>query len=150
MEECALTDENASSRNAGAREPTPPSGGISSMRYCFALQVRPDRIEEYVEQHRAVWPEMLEALRDSGWRNYSLFLRDGGLVIGYVEADDLAAAQAAMAATDVNARWQAAMSEYFVGTDGRPPDESFELLTEIFHLEDQLSIQRAQTQSEEK
>ena len=42
------------------------------------------------------------------------------------------------------------MSAYFVGTDGRPPDESFELLTEIFHLEDQLSIPRAQNESEEK
>ena len=45
--------------------------------------------------------------RDTGWRNYSLFLRDDGLLIGYVEADDLQAAQAAMAATEVNARWQA-------------------------------------------
>ncbi|MDN5856688.1 MAG: L-rhamnose mutarotase, partial [Actinomycetia bacterium] len=96
------------------------------------------------------WPEMLTALDECGWRNYSLFLRDGGLVIGYVEADDLAAAQAAMAATEVNARWQSGMSEYFAGTDGRPPDESFELLTEIFHLEDQLSTHRAQHRSEEK
>lgn len=108
------------------------------MRYCFNLQVRPDSIEEYVERHRSVWPEMLRALKDAGWRNYSLFLRDDGLLVGYVEADDLDAAQAAMARTEVNARWQAEMSSYFVGIDGRPPDESFLLLTEIFHLEDQL------------
>lgn len=109
------------------------------MRYCFNLQVRPDRIEEYVERHRAVWPDMLDALKQSGWHNYSLFLRDDGLLVGYVEADDLTAAQAAMAATEVNARWQAEMSEFFVGIDGRPPDESFLVLTEIFHLEDQLA-----------
>ena len=58
-------------------------------RYCFLLQVRPDRLEEYVDRHRAVWPEMLAALRDTGWHNYSLFLRDDGLLVGYVEADDL-------------------------------------------------------------
>jgi len=109
------------------------------MRYCFNLQVRPDRIEEYVERHRAVWPEMLEALKQSGWHNYSLFLREDGLLVGYVECDDLTSAQAAMAATDVNARWQAEMSEFFAGLDGRPPDESFLLLTEVFHLEDQLA-----------
>jgi L-rhamnose mutarotase len=106
-------------------------------RYCFQLQVRPERRAEYAERHRAVWPEMLAALRDTGWRNYSLFLREDGLLIGYVEADDLAAAQAAMAATSVNARWQAEMGEFFVDLEGRP-DEGFALLTEVFHLEDQL------------
>ncbi|GAA1537786.1 L-rhamnose mutarotase [Kribbella lupini] len=103
-------------------------------RYCFCLQVKPDRLDEYVERHRDVWPDMQAALRDSGWHNYSLFLRDDGLLIGYVEADDLEAAQQAMAATEVNERWQAQMTDYFTGIDGRPPDESFLLLREIFHL----------------
>ena len=103
-------------------------------RYCFCLQVRPDRLDEYVERHRDVWPDMQAALRDSGWHNYSLFLRDDGLLIGYVEADDLEAAQKAMAATEVNTRWQAEMTEFFTGIEGRPPDESFVLLPEIFHL----------------
>ena len=103
-------------------------------RYCFCLQVRPDRLEEYVERHRNVWPDMQAALRDSGWHNYSLFLRDDGLLIGYVESADLEAAQKAMAATEVNTRWQAQMTEFFSGIDGRPPDESFLLLPEIFHL----------------
>ncbi|MFC0629433.1 L-rhamnose mutarotase [Kribbella deserti] len=102
------------------------------MRYCFTLQVRTDRMPEYVDRHREVWPEMQQALRDSGWRNYSLFLREDGLLVGYVEADDLAAAQQAMAATEVNARWQAEMTEFFENAER--PDESFVLLPEIFHL----------------
>ncbi|WP_109508640.1 L-rhamnose mutarotase [Nocardioides speluncae] len=109
------------------------------MRYCFQLQVRPDRIDEYVERHRTVWPEMLHALAESGWRNYSLFLRADGLLIGYVEADDLATAQAAMDRTEVNARWQAEMGELFVDLDV-PPDQGFLLLEEVFHLEDQLDV----------
>ena len=103
------------------------------MRYCFQLQVRPDRMTEYAERHQAVWPEMQDALRATGWRNYSLFLRSDGLLIGYVEADDLRASQAAMEATAVNARWQASMAEFFAGTR---PAEGFPLLTEVFHLED--------------
>jgi L-rhamnose mutarotase len=106
-------------------------------RYCFCLQVKPERMAEYAERHQSVWPEMQQALRDTGWRNYSLFLRDDGLLIGYVEADDLAAAQAAMARTEVNARWQAEMAEFFTGLDGRDPDEGFLLLTEVFHLADE-------------
>jgi L-rhamnose mutarotase len=80
---------------------------------------------------------MQDALRATGWRNYSLFLRSDGLLVGYVETDDLAAAQAAMAATEVNTRWQAEMAEFFTGIDGRPPDEAFTLLTEVFHLSDE-------------
>jgi L-rhamnose mutarotase len=105
------------------------------MRYCFQLQVRPDRLDEYVERHQAVWPEMQDALRATGWRNYSLFLRSDGLLIGYVEADDLTASQAAMEALDVNTRWQAEMAEFFVGT---APADGFPLLTEVFHLSDPL------------
>jgi L-rhamnose mutarotase len=107
-------------------------------RYCFSLQVRPDRMDEYVERHRSVWPDMLTALAESGWRSYSLFLRPDGLLIGYVESDDLAAAQAAMAATDVNARWQAEMAPFFTELEGAP-DEGFVLLTEVFNLDDQLA-----------
>lgn len=106
-------------------------------RVCFLLRVKPEHRAEYLARHEHVWPEMLAALRDTGWRNYSLFLRGDGLLIGYVESDDLAASQAAMAATAVNARWQAEMAPFFVDLDGRP-DEGFLLLDEVFHLEDQL------------
>ena len=108
-------------------------------RYCFLLQVRPELLDEYRERHAAVWPDMLRALHDTGWRNYSLFAREDGLLVGYVECDDLEAAQQAMAATEVNARWQRDMSHYFTGLEGRGPDESFLVLDEVFHLEDQLA-----------
>lgn len=107
-------------------------------RYCFLLRVRPELLAEYTERHAAVWPDLLAALDACGWRNYSIFSRPDGLIVGYVEAADLATAQAAMAATEVNARWQAEMARYFVGLDGRPADEGFELLKEIFNLDEQL------------
>lgn len=108
-------------------------------RYCFLLQVKPELLGEYKARHGAVWPEMLRTLAASGWHRYSIFARDDGMLVGYVEADDLEAAQAAMAATDVNERWQADMSRFFVGLDGRRPDEGLLVLEEIFNLDDQLS-----------
>jgi L-rhamnose mutarotase len=108
-------------------------------RYCFLLQVRPERLAEYRRRHAAVWPEMLAALKAAGWNNYSLFLRDDGLLVGYVESDDLEAAQRAMAATAVNNRWQAEMARFFTGLDGRGPDEGFLLLEEVFNLDEQLN-----------
>ena len=106
-------------------------------RYCFINRVRPEALEEYTAAHAAVWPEMLQALRDSGWRHYRLYLSADGLLVGHFEADDYDDAQAAMARTQVNERWQACMEQYFV--DPGNPDEGFEVLPEIFSLEDQLT-----------
>ena len=102
-------------------------------RVCFLARVRPERMAEYSERHKEVWPEMLAALRAAGWGNYSIFLAEDGLLIGYLETDDYQAALDAMAATEVNGRWQAEMAAYFVA-DG-PPDRSFMRLAEIFHLD---------------
>jgi L-rhamnose mutarotase len=102
-------------------------------RVCFLLKVRTDRLEEYRRRHEAVWPDMQAALRETGWHNYSLFLRDDGLLVGYLETDDFPAAQAAMERTEVNARWQAEMAPFFEDLEGRP-DEGMVPLTEVFHL----------------
>ena len=99
------------------------------------LRVRPDRVPEYRARHAAVWPAMLEALRAAGWRNYSIFLRDDGTLVGYLECDDFAASQAAMRATDVNARWQAEMAPFFELDRAATPDAAMTPLPEIFHLD---------------
>lgn len=104
-------------------------------RVCFLLKVRADRLDEYAERHAAVWPDMLEALSRTGWTNYSLFLREDGLLVGYFETPDLQAALDGMAATEVNARWQQQMAPFFESLDGRRPDEAFVTLREVFHLD---------------
>lgn len=105
-------------------------------RVCFVLRLKADRVDEYVAAHEHVWPEMREALSEAGWRNYSLFVRaDDGLVVGYLETDDFEAAQSGMAATEVNARWQAGMADYFDNPAGVQPDQAMRPLTEYFHLD---------------
>ncbi|MEZ2390363.1 L-rhamnose mutarotase [bacterium RCC_150] len=108
------------------------------MRVCFRSSIRPSQINEYRRRHAAVWPEMLRELKAAGWNNYSLFLAEDGLLVGYVECDDFDAARARMELTEVNGRWQAEMSTLFEG-GGQAPDQGFVQLTEIFNLEDQLS-----------
>lgn len=104
-------------------------------RVCFALQVKPDRLPEYRERHREVWPEMQDALRRTGWHNYSLFLRDDGLLVGYLETNDFEKALAGMSLEPVNARWQHDMAAFFEGGDRRKADEQMLPLAEIFHLD---------------
>jgi L-rhamnose mutarotase len=109
------------------------------VRYCFLMHVRPELLQEYSERHTAVWPDMLRALQQAGWERYSLFARPDGLIVGYVEAEDLAAAQLAMAVTDTNTRWQNEMRRYFVSLDGQAPGGTMVLLEPIFNLDDQLA-----------
>lgn len=104
-------------------------------RVCFLLKVKKDRLEEYKERHKSVWPEMLQALRETGWRNYSLFLREDGLLVGYLETPDFHKAREGMAAREVNARWQREMAPFFEELEGRRPDEGMRPLEEVFHLD---------------
>jgi L-rhamnose mutarotase len=92
-------------------------------------------LAEYKERHRAVWPEMLQALRETGWHNYSLFLRADGLLVGYFETPSLRAALDGVARRDVNERWQREMAPFFSNLDAHTPDQSFLRLEEIFHLD---------------
>ena len=102
-----------------------------TQRTGFLLHVRPDRMDDYVEAHRRVWPEMLDALRGAGIRNYTIF-RAGNSVFGYFEADDLAAADRFLAAQEVSARWQDAMAELL---EERVPDGGPPPLQQIFRLD---------------
>ena len=104
-------------------------------RVCFVGRVRAERLEEYRVRHEAVWPEMLAALREARWGNYSLFLTEDGLLIGYLETDDYQTALDRMAKAEVNERWQAEMAPYFAELNGRPPDQGFQRIGEIFHLD---------------
>ncbi|MFE1548182.1 L-rhamnose mutarotase [Streptomyces sp. NPDC058718] len=106
----------------------------NAQRVCFLLKVRGERVDEYRARHEHVWADMLAALSAAGWHNYSLFLREDGLLVGYLETPDFDRARAAMEAAEVNARWQAEMAEFFEELDGQAPDAAMRPLTEVFHL----------------
>ena len=104
-------------------------------RVGFLLKVKQEMIPEYVEHHNNVWPEMQVALHRTGWHNYSLFMRDDGLLFGYFETpESFQAALDGMAKEEINARWQDFMAPYFEGMAGHA-DENMVELKEVFHLD---------------
>jgi L-rhamnose mutarotase len=104
-------------------------------RVGFMLKVRPEMIEEYKRRHREVWPDMLAALRETGWHNYSIYMREDGTLFFYVETPDFQAALDGMAKKEVNARWQTEMAPFFENMSGQHADQSFIILEEVFHLD---------------
>ena len=104
-------------------------------RVAFVLRVLPHLIDDYRAKHQHVWPEMLDALRRTGWHNYSLFLRDDGTLFGYFETPGtFEQAIQGMAGQAVNERWQQLMAPYFEGS-GPSADTMMEQLEEVFHLD---------------
>jgi L-rhamnose mutarotase len=73
-------------------------------------------------------------LHETGWQNYSLFLREDGLLVGYLETEDFERARAGMSGRDVNERWQREMKEFFVQPAALLPDRAMQPLEEVFHL----------------
>ena len=107
-------------------------------RIGFLIKVKEGMIEEYKRQHEAVWPDMLDAIRRNGWHNYSLFMREDGLLFGYFETpDSLEAALRGLGAEEANTRWQEYMKDFFEAASrgsGRA-DENLIELQEVFHLD---------------
>jgi L-rhamnose mutarotase len=102
-----------------------------TQRSAFVLRVRPEKVDAYLDAHRSVWPEMLDALRSAGIRNYTIF-RAGNEMFGYFESDDLDRAASYLAGKEVSARWQDAMADLL---EERVPDAGPPSLEEVFRLD---------------
>jgi L-rhamnose mutarotase len=102
-----------------------------TQRSAFVLRVRPEKVDAYLDAHRGVWPEMLDALRSAGIRNYTIF-RAGNEMFGYFESDDLDRAASYLASQAVSASWQDAMADLL---EERVPDAGPTRLEEVFRLD---------------
>lgn len=78
-------------------------------RLCHVFRVVPGREEEYVRRHVEIWPEMVEAMKEAGFGNYTLFRR-GQEVIAVCECEpDVETCFARFAELGVGERWAASM-----------------------------------------
>ncbi len=103
-------------------------------RVAFRLRVREGKLDEYKRIHREVWPELLADMRAASIRNYSIFA-DGHDLFGYLECDDWAAAQAALAASNANRRWQEWMREYLATPVAVDAAEPLARMVEVFRMD---------------
>ena len=102
-------------------------------RLCFTFKIYPGKEAEYKRRHDEIWPELVRAIQQAGFRNYSLFRRDQD-VVAYVECHpDVASAFRELAGHEANARW----SEWFTDVIVSLTDENGELITleEVWHLD---------------
>ena len=105
-------------------------------RIGFEMKIKPELVDEYKQRHDEIWPEMSDALRRTGWHNYSIFFRPDGTLFGYVEVEEsFQASLDGMVKEEVNQRWQDEMSPLFQLPEGAHPDQNMIEWREVFHMD---------------
>lgn len=105
-------------------------------RFGQVIGIRPEHVDAYVAAHAAVWPGVLDRIRRSNIRNYSIFLHGDRLfaTFEYV-GDDFEADMARMAADPETQRWWAEMKPLQEPLPDRAEGEWWTTMKEVFHLD---------------
>lgn len=107
-------------------------------RMGMLIGLKPDRIAEYKKLHEAVWPEVLDKIRECNIRNYSIFLREPeNLLFAYweYEGDDFEADMERMAADPNTQRWWDICMPCQAPLDSRRDGEWWAMMDEVFHYD---------------
>jgi L-rhamnose mutarotase len=110
-------------------------------RHGTVLILRPEKLQEYIRLHAAVWPEVLKTIKQCHIQNYSIYLRqlaDGRhYLFSYFEytGSDFAADMARMAADPATQRWWALCKPCQEPLADRAPGEWWAEMNEVFHLD---------------
>ena len=104
-------------------------------RFGMTIRLRPDKRDEYLALHSAVWPDVEAMLRAANVRNFSIFLH-GDILFGYYEyiGADHDADQARIAADPATQRWWALTDPCQEQLPGTPQKHQWAPMTEVWHL----------------
>lgn len=108
-------------------------------RYCLALDLKPDPelIAAYEKHHQAVWPEILESIKDSGILSMEIY-RTGNRLFMIMETDDSFSFDKKAAADSANPKvqeWESLMWNYQQALPGSAPGEKWKIMDRIFGFE---------------
>jgi len=105
-------------------------------RYGMVIHLKPEKIADYIELHRTVWPEVLAILSRHFVKNYSIFLKDN-LLFGYLEyhGDNYVLDMQQVADYPVTKRWWELTVPCQQPLASSSEGEWWSLMQEVFHLE---------------
>ena len=104
-------------------------------RFGQTIKLKPECREEYVRQHKAVWPGVLRMIKECGLRNYSIFLKDN-LLFAYFEYEgkDYETDMQKMAQHKETQRWWKLVKPLMQPLKSKKPGEFWSEMEEIFHV----------------
>jgi L-rhamnose mutarotase len=112
------------------------TGSRAVKRFGQVIGLERTRLAEYQRYHAKIWPEIEQAIREAGIRNYSIFHHDGQL-FGYYEyvgpEHEYAARMQALARAPRMREWWDIMESMQIPVPGRAPGEWWAEMQEVFH-----------------
>jgi L-rhamnose mutarotase len=100
------------------------------------IRLKPEKADEYINYHKAVWPEVLKMIKECNLANYSIFIKDH-LLFAYFEymGNDFDADMKKMASHTVTQQWWDVVKPLMEPIETRKEGEFWADMEEIFHLE---------------
>lgn len=102
------------------------------MHRAYIGRIRPGKEQEYIDAHKAVWPELIEAMKRAGVRKESCFLFEN-IVFVYVEAEHMAVTMDKLARDPINQKWDLFM-EPLLESPSTSSSELFPEMQEVFRM----------------
>ena len=109
-------------------------------RYCLTLNLKsePALIRQYEEYHKAVWPEIIRSIKDSGIENMEIYRLNTKLFM-IMEVNDDFSFEKKAAADKNNSKvqeWEELMWKYQEALPGAAKDEKWIMMNKIFDLKE--------------
>ncbi|MBB6671263.1 L-rhamnose mutarotase [Cohnella nanjingensis] len=105
-------------------------------RHAYRMSVKKGCEEIYIKHHEQVLPGLLQALKESGIRNYSIFM-DGTDLFAYMECDDIDGAWAYVRSHPANEEWSILLTPIMALVDSKDVEPRMKPMKEVFRLDDE-------------
>lgn len=105
------------------------------IRFGMVARLRPEKRQEYLDLHSAVWPGVESTITECGIRNFTIYVL-GDVIFGYYEyvGDDFDADQATMAADPVTQQWWARTAPCQLPFESGSDSPNWQIMDEAWHL----------------
>ena len=107
-------------------------------KFCLTLDLKddPNLIKEYEDRHSAVWPEVLQSIKDSGIKDMEIYRHSNRLVM-IIEADESFSFEKKKLLDENNAKvqeWEELMWKYQKPLPNSREGEKWMIMNQIFKL----------------
>ena len=80
-------------------------------KYCMVNEIKPERIQEYIDAHLNPWKELLTCLKDAGTNEEYIFILDNKALV-FIECEDMETYLEKFGRSEVGKKWLAFVADF--------------------------------------
>ena len=106
---------------------------INNNKHAWSWNIKPEKVDEYVEIHKEVWPDVLKVHSEGGIYNYSIF-QNGNQFFYCFQCDDVEKAFDMIGKSEICQKWNAITSQMVDGSFNFEEEDPIKFLEQVFYL----------------